>query len=221
MASKRFELQKPNGRIRHREKESTFVGSFRGKVQLLPKNVFTKDIPFFNPSDKIITHFKDGDLVNIDMYDHLPVDEFDSPVYSAWAFIAFRTSEKFAHRREQLIKEKELEVNELSAFKEREAEEQRIAHCRPKLQKMRDILKEQLVDDDTILTSMKNEWSLIEKSGALESLIPAQNEQETIKAFFTEHYAELSEMYKYYSAVNSGGGTHTLEYIEVSEHLCF
>ena len=216
MAAKRFELQKPNGRMRHREKDSTFVGSYRGKVNLMPKIVFNKDIPFFNPFDKISTHFKDGDVVSVDMYDHLPLDEFNSPIYSAWAFIAFRTSAKFSHQREQLIKEKELEVNELSAFKEREAEEQRIEYCRPKLQKMRDILKEQLVDDDTILTSMKNEWSLIEKGGALESLIPAQNEQETIKAFFTDHYAELSEMYKYYSAVNSGGGTHTLEYIEVS-----
>eukprot|EP00957_Ditylum_brightwellii_P160513 12219304-Ditylum_brightwellii.AAC.1 len=63
------------------------------------------------------------------------------------------------------------------------------------------------------------EWGLIKSSGVLDEMVPDEEEQRTIRAFFICHYTELSDVYKFYSAVNSGGGTHTLEYIEFSKFL--
>eukprot|EP00586_Coscinodiscus_wailesii_P023344 CAMPEP_0172520794 /NCGR_PEP_ID=MMETSP1066-20121228/292208_1 /TAXON_ID=671091 /ORGANISM="Coscinodiscus wailesii, Strain CCMP2513" /LENGTH=387 /DNA_ID=CAMNT_0013303607 /DNA_START=1045 /DNA_END=2208 /DNA_ORIENTATION=- len=85
---------------------------------------------------------------------------------------------------------------------------------------MRDIMHEQLYNEETIQQAMDSEWVVIAKSGILDEIIPDEDEQNRIKKFFTDNYIELSDMYKFYSAVNSGGGTHTLEYIEVSKFLC-
>ena len=57
--------------------------------------------------------------------------------------------------------------------------------------------------------------SLIRQSGILDNIVPDSAQQEEIKAFLVKYFVELNDLYKFYSAVNSGGGTHTLEYIEL------
>ena len=44
-------------------------------------------------------------------------------------------------------------------------------------------------------------------------MVPDESQQEEIRNFFIKYFVELNDMYKFYSAVNSGGGTHTLEYV--------
>lgn len=217
MATQRYALQIPNGRIRNKEKNS-FVGSLK-KPELLPKNVFTDNTPFLHPDYIINKCLHNGQVVYVDLYDTLPVNEYGIPQYSPFAYIAFFVSDSRACLREKLTNEKLQEAKEFDEMKIREAEEQRIASNRPKLQKMRTIMKEQLGDEDNISTSMTNEWTSILNSAALDSLVPSTCEQELIKAFFTRNYEDMSHMYKYYSAVNSGGGTHTLEYIEFTKFL--
>lgn len=217
MAAQRYALQIPNGRIRYREKDS-FVGSLK-KPELLPKNIRTDNIPFLHPNHIINERLHDGQTVYIDLYDDLPLDEYGIPQYSPFTYIAFFVSDSRAELREELTNEKLQEAKEFDEMKVREAEEQLIASNRPKLQKMRTIMIEQVSDEDIISTTMSNEWTCIINSGILDSLIPSSSEQAAIKAFFTKNYEEISHMYKYYSAVNSGGGTHTLEYIEFTKFL--
>ncbi len=153
------------------------------------------------------------------LYDSLQLNEYDIPQYSPFATIAFFVSESCAELREKLTNEKLQEAQEYDEIRCREAEERRVATNQPKLQKMRSILMEQLRDEEIISTTMANEWTSITNSGIIDSLVPSAEEREAVKAFLTKKYEELSHMFKYYSAVNSGGGTHTLEYIEFTKFL--
>ena len=217
MAAQRYALQIPNGRIRNRERD-TYVGSLR-KPHFLPKHVYTNEIPFLHPEWIIHKRLQDNAVITVELYDTLPLNEYDIPQYSPFATIAFFVSESRAELRDQLTNEKLQEAQEYNEMRCREAEERRIASNRPKLQKMRSILMEQIRDEEIISTSMANEWTSIMNSGVLDSLVPSSKEREAIKSFLTKKYEELSHMFKYYSAVNSGGGTHTLEYIEFTKFL--
>lgn len=217
MAAQRYALLIPNGRMRQRELKS-YIGSLR-KPQLLPKNVYTDEIPFLHPDSTINKQLSDGQEVHIDLYDKLQLDKYDVPQYSAFANIAFFVSDCKAEFREKLTIEKQKEAKEYDEIRAKEAEEERIASNRPKLQKMRNILMEQLRDEQILTSTITNVWTSIVNSGVLDTLVPSNNEQVEIKKFFTKNYEEISNMYKYYSAVNSGGGTHTLEYIEFTKFL--
>ena len=104
--------------------------------------------------------------------------------------------------------------------REQEALQRRLQKERPHIAQMRVIMKEQLFNEEAIKETMNSEWVLISASGILDDIIPDADERDRIRLFFTENYSELSDMYKYFSAVNSGGGTHTLEYIEFNKFLC-
>lgn len=119
-----------------------------------------------------------------------------------------------------LIEEKMGKLEDVRRRREQEALQQRLLKERPHIASMREIMHEQLYDEEVIQETMRNEWGLILASGMLDDLVPDAEEQECIRVFFTENYTELSDMFKYFSAVNSGGGTHTLEYIEFNKFLC-
>ena len=112
----------------------------------------------------------------------------------------------------------ELEV--VRRQRERDSLHRQLERERPHIAKMRDIMQEQLYDEETIEKTMSSEWNLIASSGVLDDIIPDETERTLVKQFFTENYIELSDMYKFYFAVNSGGGMHTLEYIGFSKFLC-
>ena len=78
-------------------------------------------------------------------------------------------------------------------------------------------MREQLSDKTLIETAMKNDWEQILNSGVFDHIVPNKEEQEAIHEFLLANYSDLSHMFKYYSAVNSQGGTHTLEFIEFSK----
>jgi len=112
------------------------------------------------------------------------------------------------------------ELEEVRRRREQEALKRRLEIERPHIAQMREIMMEQLYNEDSIKETMSNEWSFILASGILDEIVPNSEERDKIRIFFTETYSELSDMYKYFSAVNSGGGTHTLEYIEFNKFLC-
>ncbi len=102
---------------------------------------------------------------------------------------------------------------------ERQAKLRQIEIERPKLEKMRVILADQLIHNAVIERTVNEEWALIKDSGVLDNLVPDEGQQEEIRSFLHKNYVELSDCYKFYSAVNSGGGTHTLEFIELNKFL--
>ena len=195
------------------------------KVKILPKNIYTLDCSFFHPHDKINTHFQNGDKVIIELY--------DGGEFSDWWNIAFRHNNDGKEERTKLKKILQNEVKEFRTKIQEEEKERRLEINRPLIAKMKEIMKEQLIDKATIRETAEKEWSLIQNSGILENLVPNTSEQEKLKVFLGEHYTEFSDMYKvgqvqlispslpctftttfiilqYYSAVNSGGGTHTV-----------
>mmetsp|Transcript_9929 Transcript_9929/g.21489 ORF Transcript_9929/g.21489 Transcript_9929/m.21489 type:complete len:545 (+) Transcript_9929:163-1797(+) len=190
------------------------------RTQLLPKDVYTEECPFLHPHDVIKDHLSDGQTVVVDLYlDELPLDEYGIPVLSPWAFIAFCHDERHAEKRDKLIEEKKLEVETFKREKETQAMIAKMNIEKPKISLMQKVMAAQLLSDTTIAATFNEEWGLIKNSGILDNIVPDEKQQEEIRSFFLKYFVELNDMYKFYSAVNSGGGTHTLEYIELSKFL--
>ena len=204
---------------------SNFVGSSLKTFRPLPKCVYTDKMPFLFPDSTVMEAIGDGDgdgdgdgeKVYVELYDNLSLDEHSIPKYHPWYIIAFHISEQNAEMRSKLITKMKREVEEIDQQRSRELEDNRIASNLPKLNLMREIMKDQLAHQTSIEAAMRNEWNLITNSGILDIIVPKQEEQEIIRMFLLENYADMSHMYKYYSAVNSQGGTHTLEFIEFSK----
>ena len=193
--------------------------SLPARTNLLPKNVYTKDCPFLHPEDIISEHVSEGDTVIVDLYMPLEFDEFGSPELSKWAFIAFRNHEQHKEKCEMFAEEKKQEVETFRRETSEHARLEKIEIEKPKIALMKQVMKDQFVDEELIAKVMTKEWTTIKDSGILDNMVPDHNQQEEIKLFFTANFIELTDMYKFYSAVNSGGGTHTLEYIELCKFI--
>jgi len=80
----------------------------------------------------------------------------------------------------------------------------RLERERPHITKMREIMREQIIDENSVNNTMKKEWEPIASSGVLENDIPDPQDQVAIRDVLTRHYSEISDLYKWFSAVNSG-----------------
>ena len=189
--------------------------------QILPKDVYNKDCPFFHPEHTINQHLEDEQEITVELYDRMPVDKYGAPIMSKWSIITFFMSKAWRKERATLVEEKMLELEEVRRRKEEEENMARLNREQPRIMEMREIMKEQLHDKSAIEETMAVEWNLISGSGVLEKMgVHDETEQNCVRDFFRQYYTELSDLYKFYSAINSGGGTHTLEYIEFSKFLC-
>jgi hypothetical protein len=188
-----------------------FCSERAGSIKPLVKNMFTTTKTFLHPEHVCKETLHNGEVVFVELYHELKVDEFCNPVYHSWTIIAFFTSQGKADLRTKLIEDKEQEAKKFYDERIRKAEEERVAENLPKLHRMKHIMEEQL--SDGVVVHMQNEWKLIENSGALESIVPNEPEQQAIRLVIVANYSELSLFFKHYSAINSQGGTHTLEFI--------
>ena len=186
---------------------------------LLPRDVYNADCPFFHPDDKIKDHVDDGSSITVELYTELPLDDYGIPKLSHWAFIAFRHEESQQERRQKCIEEKKQEVIAFNDNRERERRERQLEIERPKISEMRKIMADQLISDAEIERTVNEEWAQIKDSGVLIHIVPDESQQEEIRSFLLQKFLELSDLFKFYSAVNSGGGTHTLEFIELNKFL--
>ena len=189
------------------------------KTQLLPKEVRTKDTPFLHPDNKINESLVDGQQVIVDLYTSLEIDEYDTPQLSPWAFLAFRHDARHQQERARLTDETNRQVELYQSEKAAAALQRKIEIETPKINKMKEVMRSQLISDDDIATTLSSEWILIKNSGILDNIVPDETQQEDIRSFLTKNFVEINDLYKFYSAVNSGRGTHTLEYIELCKFL--
>lgn len=193
--------------------------SMPARANLLPKDVYTEDCPFLHPEDVINEHVSDGDMVNVDLYMPMEFDDFGCPNLSKWAFIAFRHHERHQEKRLAFIEEKRREVETFRRERSEQARLQKIQIERPKIAMMKEVMKDQCMDNALIEETMSSEWSIIKDSGILDHIVPDPKHQVEIKQFFVDNFIEITDMYKFYSAINTGGGTHTLEYIELCKFI--
>ena len=117
------------------------------------------------------------------------------------------------------VQEKRLEVELFRHESSECARLQQIEVERPKIALMKKVMSKQVIDDAIIKELMDREWTVITDSGVLDNIVPDHQQQEEIKQFFIRNFVELTDMYKFYSAINSGGKTHTLEYIELCKFI--
>ena len=116
-------------------------------ANLMPKDVYSDNCPFFHPEDIIKDHVTDGQSITVELYDTLPLDDYGIPKLSHWAFIAFRHRESHEGRRESYVQEKRAEVENFQIEREHQAKVRQIEIERPKLEKIREILADQLIDN--------------------------------------------------------------------------
>ena len=95
--ARRFEASAPCGRLRHRN----YCFNVPANVQLIPKDVYTMDCPFFHPDYFLKDHLQDASNVTIELYDKMPVDKHGMPMYSKWSFIALHTSKSREKERQR------------------------------------------------------------------------------------------------------------------------
>jgi len=89
----------------------------------------------------------------------------------------------------------------------------------PKIAEMKEIMQEQILNEEMTRQLMKKDWELIRSSGALEGLPLDADEQAETLELLTRHYAQLTELFKSLSAVTSGGGSSAA--IELVEFTVF
>lgn len=63
----------------------------------------------------------------------------------------------------------------------------------PKIELMRRIMAEQMIDDTVINETMNKEWGIVKNSGILDGMIPDEEQAAEIRKFFTRYYVELSK----------------------------
>lgn len=134
---------------------------------LLPRDVYNEDCPFFHPDDKIKDHVNDGNRITVELYTELPLDDYGIPKLSHWALIAFRHEESQQERRQKCIEEKTQEVIAFNDERERQAKQKQLEIERPKISEMRKIMADQLISDAEIERTVNEEWSQIKDSGVL------------------------------------------------------
>jgi hypothetical protein len=187
-------------------------------MRLLPNNVYTHNQKFLHPDHVIRDVLSDGETIQVELCSQIQMSEACTPLYHPWCTIAFFTSNKERNElRKQLIKQLEEESLIHNQEKMKLLAKMQESINKPKILKMKYILKDQFLNADEVNSSMQREWELIVESGALDSIADTTAEKENIHQTLQDNFASLNHIYKYYSAVNSQGGTHTLEFIEFSK----
>ncbi|EJK51462.1 hypothetical protein THAOC_29364, partial [Thalassiosira oceanica] len=183
---------------------------------LLPKAVYSDDLPFVHPSAVISDTFEDGESVTVVLYAKPELDEYSCPILSPFAKLAFCHDEAGKEERERIAEEKRVEVEQFTEDRIAEQLRARLAEEKPKLALMSKILEEQISPCESVF---ERSFALIKDSGILDNIVPDAAQQRELRKFFAANFVELSDLYKFYAAVNSGGQTHTLEFIEFSQFL--
>ena len=160
---------------------------------LLPKAVYSDDLPFIFPDAAIADTFEDGDSVTVVLYAKPELDEYSCPIRSPFAKLAFCHDEAGREERERIATEKRKEVELFT--EERRAEElrARLAEEKPKLALMRKIMEEQISPCESVF---ERSFKLVEDSGILDNIVPDANHQEELRSFFSSNFVELSDLYK-------------------------
>lgn len=185
-----------------------------------PKAVYTEGLSFMHPEARINSLLSDADRVYIEFYhENLKCDTLGIPMLSNWSYITYCTSSRKREIRDKLIAELENESKRLDEARIKKAEEDLILKNKPRIKKMKKLLSQQLVDGGTIAVVMEDIWAKMTLSGALDSLLKAQEERDFIRSFFTTHYMDFSEIFKTFSGVNAQGSTSTLEYVEFNKFI--
>lgn len=142
------------------------------------------------------------------------MDEYNIPIHSSWFKIAFEigcSAEEVMQLEKELIVE--LEMDRLKRFDtEHRLHRQKIE---PKLAEMREVMRDQLYDEDLNHKAASSEWAVIYDSGLLKDI--SSKAQGLIFELILERFSEFSDLFKNYGAVNSGGSSSTLEYIEYTK----
>ena len=160
---------------------------------LLPKSVYSDDLPFVPPTAVIAETFQDEESVTVVLYAKPELDAFSVPVLSPFAKLAFCHDEAGKEDRERIAEEKRVEVEQFTEDRRAEELRARLAEEKPKLQLMRKIMQEQCSACDSVF---ERSFQLIKDSGVLGNIVPDAGQQEELRCFFAANFVELSDLYK-------------------------
>jgi len=198
---------------------SVIPGAVTANTQLFPVNIYSDMCTFYHPSDFLMNELEDGQIIMVDLVDRFEVDieNGGTPKLTKWAFIAYRPEPQYEQERLSLVKEKLKEREDYLRVLESQNIARRLERDRPRIAQMKYMLREQLFDQEIVTKVALAEWKNIEASVVLEKTVPKEADQQVLRGLMIKHHPDISALFKFFSAINSGGCTDTVEYIEYNK----
>ena len=164
-AAQRFGSESPKGKLRQRERK--FPCTNPANTNLVPSRCYTHDQDFFHPDALIVEQLQDGDELTVEVAPRVFVDEAGSPVKSRWQTIAFAVSPSSSAKRDAAIAEEyDAQNAKKVAAKAIEDEAERLENMR-KADRVREIIKDQLPDQDAVDEALSEDWFNMNKKRVL------------------------------------------------------
>ena len=222
-AATRFSASSPHGRLRAREAKASTDGAARCLPTNLTRGSPDMDktgLPFLHPMDMVADHFKDMDVVTVDLAEAVLVDDTGAPSLTRWATIAFSVSDGQAASRSAALAEEQ----KISDDRQRENDEMRRAirkkEADSKATTMREILRDKLHDGAEVAHSMAEDWAAMLRNTHFVDLCRNPALQRNVQMMVKAYYVPLSELFKFYAASSAGVGTsNEMEMAEYSSFL--
>jgi predicted transcriptional regulator len=213
VAAQRFGSESPKGKLRQRERK--FPCTNPANTNLVPSRCYTDTQDFFHPDALLVEQLQDGDQLTVEVAPRVFVDEAGSPVKSRWQTIAFAVSPSSSAKRDAAIAEEyDAQNAKKVAIKALEDEAERLENMR-KADHVREIIADQLPDQDAVEEALSEDWFSMNKKRVLDALVEDPEEQGRIKDVLKQHYVQLDELFKTFAA--SGSSIADAQDLELSE----
>ena len=212
VAAQRFIMDAAaRGKTRLRDRRSVAPAA----TQLIPSGVSTADEPFFHPSALLCDVFEDGAEVAVALEPKVAVGASGRPLRSNWAIVAFSTAPASEPARRAALEDEYRKRGARLAKMKRETKEKQELDNYEKGSAMRKMIGPQLLQMENLDPAVDGAWAEMNRQGLMDQFIRNPRDQDKVRRILRDHFLELSELFKFYSAGTQNlADAHQLEFSE-------
>ena len=212
VAAQRFIMDAAaRGKTRLRDRRSVAPAA----TQLIPSGVSTADEPFFHPSALLCDVFEDGAEVAVALEPKVAVGASGRPLRSNWAIVAFSTAPASEPARRAALEDEYRKREARLAKMKRETKEKQELDNYEKGSAMRKMIGPQLLQMENLDPAVDGAWAEMNRQGLMDQFIRNPRDQDKVRRILRDHFLELSELFKFYSAGTQNlADAHQLEFSE-------
>lgn len=212
VAAQRFIMDAAaRGKTRLRDRRSVAPAA----TQLIPSGVSTADEPFFHPAALLCDVFEDGAEVAVALEPKVAVGASGRPLRSNWAVVAFSTAPASEPARRAALEDEYRKREARLAKMKRETKEKQELDNYEKGSAMRKMIVPQLLQMENLDPAVDGAWAEMNRQGLMDQFIRNPRDQDKVRRILRDHFLELSELFKFYSAGTQNlADAHQLEFSE-------
>ncbi|KAH8076598.1 hypothetical protein JL721_611 [Aureococcus anophagefferens] len=212
VAAQRFIMDAAaRGKTRLRDRRSVAPAA----TQLIPSGVSTADEPFFHPAALLCDVFEDGAEVAVALEPKVAVGASGRPLRSNWAVVAFSTAPASEPARRAALEDEYRKREARLAKMKRETKEKQELDNYEKGSAMRKMIGPQLLQMENLDPAVDGAWAEMNRQGLMDQFIRNPRDQDKVRRILRDHFLELSELFKFYSAGTQNlADAHQLEFSE-------